>query len=91
MTIHRSGRSERKRGRTWKLIEAKLDRSYCELGTLDVTDLEELIFFTFIKEGRDLQGGLNSFVDRVTLALSVQSHEFTKARVDFPGFLLGKR
>ena len=42
-----------------------------KLGTLCATNLDEHVFFTFIHQGKDLQGRLNSFVDRVTSALSL--------------------
>ena len=80
------------------MIKAKVNReNICKLGTLDATNLGEHVFFTFIQEGEGLQGRLNSFVYRVTLALllvrlvrPLQSHEFEgkgtckliKAKVD---------
>ena len=48
-TATRSGNSECKKGRTCKLIKAKVDRENIrKLGALDATNLEEHASFSFI-------------------------------------------
>ena len=48
-SAHRSRKIDCKRGRTCKLIKAKVDReNICKIGTLDATDLEEQVFLTFM-------------------------------------------
>ena len=55
-----------------QIDQVKVDReNIYKLGTLFATNLEEHVFFALIQQGKDLLGGLNSFVDRVTLALSL--------------------